>query len=101
MIRSLSTACGLTMLLAGAALAQTSTPQGGTTPPAGGSVTGGGVGVDTDCRGEIIKAEPMLNRATGEKHTTAARELAMAKDSLAKNDERSCMTHVENAKRVM
>ena len=104
MIRTLSTAFALTMLLAGTALAQTSTPQTGTTPPAAGSgtgSTGGTTGAGMNCRDEIAKAEPMVNQATGEKKTTATRELGLAKENLAKNDERTCMTHLDNAKKAM
>ena len=55
-----------------------------------------------DCKGEIAQAEPMVNAMKDEKQKQdAMKDLSMAKEMMAKNDEPGCMTHMRNFRAKM
>ena len=54
------------------------------------------------CKNEMAKAEPMMNSMTdATKKASAMKEMTMAKDMMAKNDEKNCMMHMQNAMGMM
>jgi len=55
-----------------------------------------------DCKSEMMKAEPMVNAMTDEtQKMEAMKEMSMAKDMMAKNDEAGCMAHMQTMNRMM
>jgi hypothetical protein len=53
-----------------------------------------------DCKGEVAKYEPMVNSMSDAKQKQEAmKELTMAREMMAKNDEKGCMTHIANMRR--
>jgi hypothetical protein len=56
----------------------------------------------TGCRNDVNRATRTLAALKDEsKRQDATREMTMARESMAKNDEAGCMTHVQNAERMM
>ena len=54
------------------------------------------------CKDEMAKAEPMMNSMTdATKKASAMKEMIMAKDMMAKNDEKNCIMHMQNALAMM
>lgn len=54
-----------------------------------------------DCKSEVARAEPMVNSMKDEKQKQEAmKELTMAKDMMAKNDEKGCMVHIVNLRKI-
>ncbi len=108
MIRLTTIATAL-LLAAGPLYAQTSTPPSNKAP-AGPTATSPGTAAGTGmtttaqsgCKGEIARADQQISGVKDQnKKDGAMREIGMAKDMMAKNDERGCMTHTQNAMRLM
>lgn len=48
------------------------------------------------CKDQITKGDPMMMAmADGSKKTSAMKEMTMAKEMMAKNDEKACMMHMD------
>jgi hypothetical protein len=55
-----------------------------------------------DCKSEIAQAEPMVNSMKDEKQKQEAmKEISMAKEMMAKNDEQGCMTQMRTFRQKM
>jgi porphobilinogen deaminase len=55
-----------------------------------------------DCKTEMAKAEPMVDSMKDEKQKQETmKEMSMAKEMMAKNDEKGCMTHMQNVDRML
>ena len=55
-----------------------------------------------DCKTEVAKAEPMVDSMKDEKQKQETmKEMSMAKEMMAKNDEKGCMTHMQNVDRML
>ncbi len=56
----------------------------------------------TDCASEMKTSEGMMMKMTDQmKKDMVMKEMAMAKEMMAKNDEKGCMMHMENVKKAM
>jgi hypothetical protein len=54
-----------------------------------------------DCKSEMAKAEPMVASMKDEKQKQEAmKEMSMAREMMAKNDEQGCLSHIRNAQRM-
>ena len=54
------------------------------------------------CKEQMAQFEPKMNSMTDQtKKASAMKEMQMAKDMAAKNDEKGCTTHVSNAMDMM
>src|ERR1700722_17788142 len=76
MIRITLTAVAVSMLVAAAPVSAQQTP--------------------TSCKDQIAKGEPKMNSLTdAAKKAAAMKEMTMAKEMMAKNDEKGCLSHMQ------